>query len=136
MIKGIHHIAIICSDYARSKTFYTEILGFEILAENYRENRNSYKLDLKVDHHIAIELFSFPGAPPRNSFPEACGLRHLCFAVDDLDETIKTLSQKGIVFQEIRVDEYTQKRFVFFEDPDGLPVELYELRVEPKKIDN
>ena len=126
MIKGIHHIAIICSDYMRSKYFYTEVLGFEIIAENYRENRNSYKLDLKVDENTAIELFSFPDAPPRNSYPEAHGLRHLCFAVDDLDETIKTLSLKGIVFQEIRIDEYTQKRFVFFEDPDGLPIELYE----------
>ncbi len=126
MIKGIHHIAIICSDYVRSKAFYTEKLGFGILAENFREDRNSYKLDLKVDEKTAIELFSFPDAPPRNSYPEACGLRHLCFAVDDLDETIKTLSLKGIVFQEIRIDEYTKQRFVFFSDPDGLPIELYE----------
>ncbi len=130
MIKGIHHIAIICSDYNRSKYFYSQILGFEIIAENYREFRNSYKLDLKVDANTAIELFSFPGAPPRKSYPEACGLRHLCFAVDDLDETIKTLSQKGIVFEQIRIDEYTNKRFVFFNDPDGLPIELYELRIE------
>jgi len=130
MIKGVHHIAIICSDYARSKAFYTEILGLEILAENYRKNRNSYKLDLKVDENTAIELFSFPNAPPRSSFPEACGLRHLCFVVDDLEKTIKTLSQKGILFEEIRIDEYTQKHFVFFADPDGLPIELYERSTE------
>jgi len=130
MIKGIHHIAIICSDYARSKAFYAEILGLEIIAENYRKNRNSYKLDLKVNENTAIELFSFPNAPQRSSFPEACGLRHLCFVVDDLEETIKTLSQKGILFEEIRVDEYTEKRFVFFADPDGLPIELYERSTE------
>lgn len=128
MITGIHHIAIICSDYRRSRTFYTEVLGFEILAENYREERNSYKLDLKVNEDTAIELFTFPDAPPRSSYPESRGLRHICFAVDDLDKTMLELSQKGITFQEIRTDEYTHKRFVFFSDPDELPIELYELK--------
>lgn len=126
MITGINHIAIICSDYNKSKHFYHTILGFEIIAENYRSERDSWKLDLRVNANSAIELFSFPNAPERPSYPEARGLRHLCFSVDHLDETIKALEQKGIVFELVRKDIYTQKRFVFFADPDGLPIELYE----------
>lgn len=126
MIKGINHIAIICSDYNKSKHFYHTILGFEIIAENYRSERDSWKLDLRVNEQSTIELFSFPNAPERPSYPEARGLRHLCFSVDHFDETIKALEQKGIVFEQVRTDIYTQKRFVFFADPDGLPIELYE----------
>lgn len=126
MITGINHIAIICSDYNKSKHFYHTILGFEIIAENYRSERDSWKLDLRVNEQSTIELFSFPNAPERPSYPEARGLRHLCFSVDHFDETIKALEQKGIVFEQVRTDIYTQKRFVFFADPDGLPIELYE----------
>ncbi len=126
MIKGIHHIAIICSDYAVSKHFYSEILGFDIVSEHYRNERESYKLDLKVNETTFIELFSFTNSPKRPSYPEARGLRHLCFSVDDIKSTILELSKKGVVFEEIRTDEYTQKLFVFFSDPDGLPIELYE----------
>ncbi len=125
-ITSIHHIAIICSDYERSKKFYAETLGLAILSEHYRADRNSYKLDLAVGGKYQIELFSFPGAPERLSYPEARGLRHLAFAIDDLDETIAELHRKGIKTQEIRIDELTGKRFAFFNDPDGLPLELYE----------
>lgn len=126
MIKGIHHIAIICSDYQRSKQFYTEVLGFKIIAEHFRAERNSWKLDLAVDAITSIELFSFPDAPERPSYPEAQGLRHLAFATDDLDAMIQRLQGWGIVCEPIRVDAYTGKRFTFFADPDALPLELYE----------
>lgn len=126
-ITAIHHIAIIAGDYERSKFFYTQVLGFEILQEVYREQRNSYKLDLKVNGLYQIEIFSFPGSPDRPSFPEAKGLRHLAFAVNDIDEAVKELNEKNVVTEPIRVDEYTQKRFTFFSDPDGLPLELYEM---------
>jgi glyoxylase I family protein len=126
MIKAIHHIAIICSDYEKSKHFYAEVLGFPIIRETYRAERHSYKLDLQVSDMVAIELFSFPDPPPRPSRPEACGLRHLAFAVIDLDATITELQAKGIELEPIRLDELTHKRFVFFRDPDGLPLELYE----------
>ncbi len=126
-IKQIHHIAIICSDYAVSKQFYTDVLGFEIEREVFREARNSWKLDLKVAGHYQIELFSFPDPAPRPSRPEACGLRHLAFAVDDLEETILFLSTKNVETEPVRVDEFTGKRFTFFADPDGLPLELYEV---------
>lgn len=125
-LNRIHHIAIICSDYARSKKFYTEILGFTILQEVYREERKSYKLDLEVNRLYQIELFSFPGPPPRPSRPEAAGLRHLAFEVDDLDKAVAHLSGYAVVTEPIRVDESTGKRFTFFSDPDGLPLELYE----------
>lgn len=124
--KGLHHVAIICSDYAVSKRFYTEILGFSILAETYRANRDSYKLDLEVSPGISIELFSFPNPPKRPSRPEACGLRHLALAVDNIDRAVNELQDKGIAVEPIRVDEFTEKRFTFFADPDGLPLELYE----------
>jgi len=124
--EGIHHIAIICSNYARSKQFYVEVLGFAILAETYRAARQSYKLDLRVSDAVAIELFSFPDPPLRPSRPEACGLRHLAFAVADLDGACEELRSHGVAIEPIRVDELTDKRFTFFQDPDGLPLELYE----------
>ncbi|MGI4898268.1 MAG: VOC family protein [Janthinobacterium lividum] len=126
-INQIHHIAIICSDYQTSKIFYTEVLGFEIKAEVFREARNSWKLDLKVAGQYQIELFSFPDPAPRPSRPEAAGLRHLAFAVDNLEEAILFLSAKNVEIELIRVDEFTGKRFTFFTDPDGLPLELYEV---------
>ena len=126
-INQVHHIAIICSDYQVSKNFYTEILGFEIEREVFREARNSWKLDLKVAGQYQIELFSFPDPAPRPSRPEACGLRHLAFAVDNLEEAILFLSAKNVQTEPIRVDEFTGKRFTFFADPDGLPLELYEV---------
>ena len=125
-LQGIHHAAIICSDYAVSKHFYTEILGLRVLAENYRAERDSYKLDLALPDGTQIELFSFPNPPARPSYPEACGLRHLAFAVADVARCVARLSAAGVTVQEIRVDEFTGRRFVFFADPDGLPLELYE----------
>ena len=126
MLQKIHHIAIICSDYDRSKRFYTEVLGLEIVREVYRAERNSNKLDLSLNGVYCLELFSFPDPPARVSRPEACGLRHLAFAVEDLDAAVISLVPKGIQCEPIRVDEFTEKRFTFFEDPDGLPIELYE----------
>jgi len=126
LLKSVHHIAIICSNYEVSKKFYTEILGLEIAAEHYRPERQSYKLDLKLDDRYVIELFSFPDPPRRNSQPEAAGLRHLAFAVDDLTKTIESLHKKGVRTEPVRIDEFTGKRFTFFSDPDGLPLELYE----------
>lgn len=125
-ISGIHHIAIIASDYARSKRFYTEVLGLEILAEAYRSERDSWKLDLRVADGVQIELFSFPSPPPRVSRPEACGLRHLALSVTDLDRALAALAAHGVQAEPVRVDEYTGKRFTFFADPDDLPLELYE----------
>ncbi|MGI4729196.1 MAG: VOC family protein [Janthinobacterium lividum] len=126
-INQIHHVAIICSDYEISKRFYTDVLGFEVEAEVFREARNSWKLDLKVAGQYQIELFSFPDPAPRPSRPEACGLRHLAFSVNDLEEAILFLSTKNVQTEPIRVDEFTGKRFTFFADPDGLPLELYEV---------
>jgi glyoxylase I family protein len=125
-LKRIHHIAIICSDYTASKDFYVNKLGLKILQEVYREARHSYKLDLAVNDLYQIELFSFPEPPTRLSRPEATGLRHLAFAVDDLEAAVKELNQNGILPEPIRTDEFTGKRFTFFADPDGLPLELYE----------
>jgi glyoxylase I family protein len=126
MLNRIHHAAIICSDYDTSKHFYIEILGLSMIAEHYREDRCSYKLDLALPDGSQIELFSFPESPPRASYPEACGLRHLAFAVANVEEAKALLESRGITFGPIRVDEYTQRRFAFFSDPDGLPLELYE----------
>ena len=126
-ISGIHHIAIIASDYARSKHFYTEVLDLKILAEAYRSERDSWKLDLQVSDGVQIELFSFPSPPPRVSRPEACGLRHLAFVVPDIEQAIAHLGDHSIEVEPVRVDEYTGKRFTFFADPDGLPLELYEV---------
>jgi len=126
-ISGIHHVAIIASDYPRSRRFYTEILGLEIVAEVYRAQRDSYKLDLRMADGTQIELFSFPAPPPRPSRPEAQGLRHLAFRVPDLDAAVRELQQHGVEPEPVRVDEYTGKRFTFFADPDDLPLELYEV---------
>ncbi len=123
----LHHAAIICSDYARSKDFYTRILGLRVIAENLRVERQSYKLDLALADGSQIELFSFPAPPPRPSRPESCGLRHLAFAVADLDANIASLQANGVAVEPVRVDEFTGRRFTFFADPDGLPLELYEV---------
>jgi glyoxylase I family protein len=125
-INKVHHIAIICSDYQRSKQFYTEVLGFDIVREVYRKERNSYKLDLNVNGLYQIELFSFADPPARLSHPEATGLRHLAFEVDDMDIAVKHIEAHGIVVEPIRIDEFTDKRFTFFADPDGLPIEFVE----------
>ncbi|CAM3129066.1 VOC family protein [Vibrio ordalii] len=125
MLKRIHHAAIICSDYARSKAFYTQILGLPVIAENYRAARDSYKLDLALPDGGQIELLSFPNTPPRPSFPEAQGLRHLAFVVDSVSEVKAYLEEKGVIVEPIRVDEFTGHEYTFFADPDGLPLELY-----------
>ncbi|MCI5039683.1 MAG: VOC family protein [Donghicola eburneus] len=125
MLQAIHHVAIIASDYARSKTFYTDILGGQIIAETYREARDSWKLDIALAG-AQIELFSFPDAPARPSYPEAQGLRHLAFTVADVAKTKQRLEAQGVEVEEIRTDSLTGKRFTFFADPDGLPLELYE----------
>jgi glyoxylase I family protein len=126
-LNKIHHIAIICSEYEKSKLFYTEILGLQIVREVYREERKSYKLDLALNGEYCIELFSFPNPPERPSKPEARGLRHLAFAVEDLDQTVAFLNSKSIYVEPIRIDEFTDKRFTFIADPDNLPIEFYEL---------
>ena len=126
MLNKIHHIAIICSDYARSKQFYTAILGLEVVQEVYREARASYKCDLALNGDYVVELFSFPKPPPRVSRPEAAGLRHLAFEIENIDLAVADLKAKGIETEAIRIDEYTGKRFTFFFDPDQLPIELYE----------
>lgn len=125
-LTAVHHIAIICSDYVRSKQFYTETLGLTVLQEVYRAERQSYKLDLALNGHYVIELFSFPNPPARPSRPEAVGLRHLAFAVPDLDVAIAHLHKHDVVTEPIRVDQHTGRRFTFFSDPDGLPLEFYE----------
>ncbi|WP_368645164.1 VOC family protein [Alkalibacterium putridalgicola] len=126
MFNTIHHVAIIASDYDTSRHFYTELLEFPVINEVYREERRSYKCDLKVGES-QIELFSFPDPPKRPNGPEAAGLRHLCFGVEDISETVMKLENRGIDCEEIRVDPYTGKRFTFFKDPDGLPLEVYEV---------
>ncbi|MBC7759566.1 MAG: VOC family protein [Phormidesmis sp. FL-bin-119] len=126
-LNRIHHIALICSDYAVSKSFYTNVLGLEIVRETYRTERDSYKLDLSVQGEYQIELFSFPNPPARVSGPEAQGLRHLAFEVDNIDASVKHLQKHSLIIEEIKVDLITGKRFVFFSDPDGLPIELYEI---------
>lgn len=126
LFNSIHHVAIICSNYEKSKHFYTSILGLKVISENYREERESYKLDLKLPHGGQIELFSFPNPPKRPSTPEALGLRHLAFNVDSVEHTRDYLVSKSIAVEAIRVDEYTNKKYTFFCDPDGLPLELYE----------
>ena len=125
-IKAIHHIAILTDDYERSKQFYTEVLGFKIIRETYRKERDSYKLDLSIAGVYQVELFSFPDYRERGSYPEAKGLRHLAFAVDDVDAAAAELRAKGVEVEPVRVDELTQRRFVFFNDPNGQPLELYE----------
>lgn len=126
-IKAIHHIAILTDDYQRSKEFYTVVLGFEVIAETYRAERQSYKLDLAINGQYQVELFSFPEYKERASFPEQKGLRHLAFSVDDIEQAVGELIEKGVEVQEIRTDELTNKKFCFFYDPNGQPLELYEL---------
>ncbi|ODM56646.1 hypothetical protein BC455_19085 [Vibrio harveyi] len=126
MFNAIHHVAIICSDYPTSKHFYTQVLGLKVIAENYREARDSYKLDLALPDGSQVELFSFPGAPNRPSFPEAQGLRHLAFLVDDVDQVKAYLESNDVEVEPIHIDEFTGKAFTFFQDPDGLPLEIYQ----------
>jgi len=126
-IEKLHHIAIICSDYKKSKEFYTEVLGFEIEHEIYREKRQSYKLDLSLNGQYLIELFSFPEPPKRLSYPEATGLRHLAFGVRNLEKWIAYLKSKDVETEPMRLDEFTDKKFTFLNDPDNLPIELYEI---------
>ena len=126
-LRSLHHIAIICSDYNKSKYFYTEVLGFAIEQEIYRAERDSYKLDLSLNGEYLVELFSFPSPPPRPSRPESTGLRHIAFAVTDIKQSVEELKKHGVICEPIRVDEFTNKQFTFFSDPDGLPIELYEL---------
>ncbi|WP_018997816.1 SMU1112c/YaeR family gloxylase I-like metalloprotein [Hirschia maritima] len=126
MLLSIHHAAIICSDYEKSKHFYVDLLGLKVIDENYREARNSWKLDLALPNGGQIELFSFPDAPKRPSYPEAQGLRHLAFSVDKIEPIVEHLKSNNIEVEDVRVDEYTENRFTFFADPDGLPLELYE----------
>jgi len=127
MLKSFHHTAIICSDYDRSKAFYTSILGLEILREVYPEDRKSYKLDLALNGMFILELFSFPSPPARSSRPEAAGLRHLAFGVTNVKNTKTELEAKRVTVEDIRIDAYTGKKFTFFADPDDLPIEIYEL---------
>ena len=131
LLGGIHHVAIIASDYDRSRRFYHELLGLPILAETLRAERQSWKLDLALPDGSQLELFSFPAPPARPSRPEACGLRHLAFRVQALDPVIAHLEQHGVAVESVRVDELTGSRFTFFADPDGLPLELYEVDAEP-----
>jgi len=126
-LEALHHVAIICSNYNASKKFYTEVLGFTVLQEAYRENRQSYKLDLALNGTYIIELFSFPSPPQRPSRPEAQGLRHIAFGVKNITAAVILLKNKNITVEDIRIDEYTGKKFTFLSDPDGLPIELYEL---------
>jgi glyoxylase I family protein len=122
----VHHIAIICADYAASKRFYTHVLGLRVLREVYRAERQSYKLDLALGDQYVIELFSFPAPPPRPSHPEATGLRHLAFGVADVAAAAAWLAQQQVICEPLRIDEWTGRRFTFLRDPDGLPIELYE----------
>ena len=126
MFRRLHHVAVICSDYEVSKRFYTETLGLRIIAETYRTERDSWKLDLALTDGSQIELFSFPRAPARPSYPEACGLRHLAFAVEDVDACMAGLVARGVAVEPVRIDELTGNKFTFFADPDGLPLEIYQ----------
>lgn len=125
-IKKLHHVAIICSDYEKSKAFYTNVLGFEIKNESYRQEKQSYKLDLSLNGEYLLELFSFPDTPQRLTNPEAAGLRHIAFEVDNVEECVQQLKDAGVNVEPIRIDEITNKKFAFMFDPDNLPIELYE----------
>lgn len=124
-LKKIHHVAIIVSDYKKSRHFYVDILGFRIIRENFRKDRDDYKLDLEMDG-CELEIFEGKSNPKRLSYPEACGLRHLAFHVDDIESVIEELNKKGVETEPLRFDEFTDKKMVFFSDPDGLPLELHE----------
>lgn len=134
MLLRIHHAAIICSDYDKSRRFYTDVLGLPVIGEHFREARQSWKLDLALPDGSQIELFSFPAAPPRPSYPEAQGLRHLAFEVHDVEAAKHALEAHGVEVEPVRLDGYTGRRFVFFADPDGLPLELYEA-IAPRQAD-
>lgn len=125
-LERFHHVAVICSDYARSKQFYTEVLGLAVVRESYRKDRGTYKLDLALGDGAQIELFGFPDAPPRPTFPEARGARHFAFEVKDLDATVAELEGHGVAVEPVRLDPLTERRYTFFKDPDDLPIELYE----------
>lgn len=125
-LSQIHHIAIIVSDYEASKDFYVNKLGFQIVRENYRPERNDWKLDLKVNETTELEIFGVKNPPARVTRPEAAGLRHLAFFTDNIEKTVAELKEKGIVTEPIRVDEFSGEKFTFFADPDGLPIELHE----------
>ncbi len=125
-LNKVHHIAIICSDYEVSKAFYTEILGLKLEQEIYRKERQSYKANLSLNGEYILELFSFPSPPARTSRPEASGLRHLAFEVDDIEKEVEELRKLGVNAEPIRIDEFTGKKFTFFSDPDDLPIEFYE----------
>ena len=125
-LNRVHHIAIICTNYQRSKDFYTNVLGLSIVREVYRKERDSYKLDLEVNGQYVIELFSFPNPPARPSRPESAGLRHLAFGVADIEAAVAALNSKNVFPEPIRIDEFTGKKFTFFADPDDLPLELYQ----------
>lgn len=127
---GIHHVALIASDYARSRHFYTQVLGLPMVHEMYRAERQSYKLDLQLPDGTQLELFSFPSPPPRPSYPEACGLRHLALRVADMDASLQVLANHGVAVEPVRVDPGTGARFTFLADPDGLPIELVEQTVD------
>ncbi|WP_226626829.1 VOC family protein [Alloyangia pacifica] len=127
MLQGLHHVALICGDYARSRAFYVDLLGLEVIAETHRAERDSWKLDLAVPGGGQLELFSFPDPPERPSRPEAKGLRHLAFRVADMAEAVLWLEAAGVEVEPVRIDPLTGKRFTFFADPDGLPLELYEI---------
>ena len=124
-LNAVHHIALIVSDYAASRKFYVEKLGFKVIRENYRPERNDWKLDLQCGD-IELEIFGEPDAPERVSYPEACGLRHLAFKVERIEDTVKELEEKGITCEPVRTDTYTGRKMTFFSDPDGLPLELHE----------
>jgi len=126
LLRRLHHAAVICSRYEASKHFYTQVLGLRVVAEHYRAERDSFKLDLALPDGSQIELFSFKHPPARPSYPEACGLRHLAFEVHDVAQCKSLLESQGVAVEPVRVDDYTERRFVFFADPDGLPLELYE----------
>ena len=129
-IQSLHHITIICADYEKSKRFYTEILGFQIKNEVYREERQSFKLDLSLSGHYLIELFSFPDPPKRLSRPESTGLRHIAFGVNNIEEACLFLKDNQIESEDIRIDEHTGRKFTFFADPDDLPIEFYEIEID------
>ena len=125
LFEQMHHVAIIVSDYQRAREFYVEKLGFPVLRENYREERGDWKLDLQFGAG-ELEIFAIPGAPPRPNYPEAQGLRHLAFRVADVDAAVRELERRGVACEPVRLDAYSHRRFTFFHDPDGLPLELHE----------
>ena len=125
-LSAIHHIAIIVSDYAVSRDFYVNKLGFSVIRENYREDKKDWKLDLQVNPTTELEIFAPENPPKRLSYPEACGLRHLAFATENMEEAVRELQSKGIECEPIRTDTFTGRKMTFFADPDGLPLELHE----------